>query len=390
MKKEDVISFLVYIAMIVLAIVVGFVVLGPTFSQYGRYFPGGGQYNILFALLFVVAAILFNVVMIEVSHIVGAKVSGYNVISVNVLGFCFYKSVDKWKFAFRNFDGLTGETRIAPNKATATPKAYCLFPLVFYVIEVAACMALYYVFTNIAKADQSTNGHFMLIAILGIIFITVGGMLELYNIFPARLDSTTDGYRLVIMSKKENIEAYNELMRIENAAVEGKVLDDMKTFDDITDFTAEVNLHTVYLELSLGNFEKAETLIDKTLSAKDKIHKGVYFSALAQKLFLIINSEKDIDDIKAFYDSEVNQDARRAIANDLTMESIRAYLLISGILDESEAECRYAISRKAKALKRTPVGRQKIEGELFDKALDLIDKKHPDWKIKEEIIEQGE
>lgn len=387
MKKEDIVSLIVYAMMIVLAIVVGFVVLGPTFSTYGRYFPGQGNFNILFALIFVVSAILVNVVLIELGHMIGAKISGYKIISVNFLGFCFYKNGEKWKFGFKAFDGLTGETKVAPKKEDATPKAYSLFPLVMYLIEVVICMVLYYVFSTLVTQDPLNNGNLMLFAILCIIFVTVGGMLELYNIFPAHLDSTTDGYRLVVMSNKANIAAYNELMRIESAAMEGQIIDDFKSFDEITNFTAGINLYKIYYLLDKENYKEAEELIDKTINAEEKVDKYMYYSALAQKLFLLLINNENEEAAKKFYEEKVDQNARRAIANDMAMESIRAYLLISGILDESEAEARYAISRKVKALKRTPVGRQPIEIKLFDKALDFVDKKHPDWKIKEDIVE---
>lgn len=386
MKKEDIVSLIVYAMMIVLAVVVGLVILGPTFSQYARYFPGQGTYNVLFALLFVVSAIIVNVVLIELGHAAGAKMGGYKVVSINMLGLCFHKTKEKWKVGFKSFDGLTGETKVAPVKENATPKAYSLFPLVMYVIEVVVCMSLYYVFSSMAAKDPSTNGGLMLFAILCLIFVTVGGMLELYNIFPAHLDSTTDGYRLVVMSKQANIAAYNELMRIESAAMEGVVLDDIKSFDEITNFTASINLYKIYFLLGQEKYKEAEELIDKTIEAENQVDKGMFYSALSQKLFLLLVNNESIEEAKKFYDEKVSQNARRAIANDLSMESIRAYLLISGLLDESEAEARYAIIRKPKAIKRTVAGRKAIEENLFEKALNIVDKTHPNWNIKEDVV----
>ena len=216
MKKEDAVSLIVYILMIAIAVLVGWMVISQLFAEFATYLPGQGSANMAFAFLFVVVAIIFNVFFLESGHIVGAKLGGYRVISFNVLGLCWYRSENKWKFKFKNFDGLTGETKIAPKKEKTSAKTFALMPLIFYVIEFVIFMIIFYVILNLHHSAQhgTTYGHLGWLVILSMMMIVVGGMIELYNIFPAKLDSLTDGYRLLVLSKKENIEAYNELMRI--------------------------------------------------------------------------------------------------------------------------------------------------------------------------------
>lgn len=383
MKKEDTISLLVYALMIVIAILLGLFVIAPLFTTFAPRLPGAGKLNMLFAFLFVIIAIIFNVILIEVSHIIGAKIGGYKILSCNMLGICFYRNGEKWKVKFSNFDGLTGETKIAPIKENASPKAYALVPLFAYLIEFVICMVIFFVVPEFLKnVSPNKYGGLAMLAIIAMMLVAVGSMIELYNIFPAHLDSTTDGYRLVILSKKENVKAYNELMRIECAYAENKELNDMIVFDDITDFTTEVNLYSVYKLFKEKKIDEAEKILDKIITNKDKIHRGAYCSALAQKLYLVLLN-KPLNDAKQYYELHVDAQDRRYIANDISMQSIRAYLLISSILDSSEHEARFAISRYKKALKRTLPGRIDIEKELYQIAINKVDEVHPEWRIKD-------
>jgi len=382
MKKEDTISLVVYVLMIAIAILVGFLVIQPLFSTYGYYLPGNGKANILIAFLVVVLSIIFNVVIFEVAHVIGAKIGGYQILSFNILGLCWYRKSEKgFKFKFSNFDGLTGETKIAPKRDNASPKAFALLPLLAYILEFVIGMIIFYVITGKLKASDK-NGALVILPIIAMMNIAVGSMLELYNIFPAHLDSTTDGYRLVILSKKENLKAYNELMRIEAALQENKELNNMIVFDDITDFTAEVNLYSVYKLFKEKNFFEAEAILDKILSCKNKISRTTYCSVLAQKMYLVLMN-KSVDESKEFASKYLTTAERRYIASDLSMQSIRAYLLIAAIIDASEHEARYIISREKRALKRTLPGRVEIEKAFYEEALNKVDSIYPEWKIKE-------
>lgn len=386
MKKEDIVSLVVYLLMIAVAILVGLLVISHLFDDFG--IPSGGG-RIGFAILFVIISLLVNAPLLELGHVIGAKMGNYKVTSFNFLGLCFYKKEGKLKFKFSNFDGLTGETKIAPNKdqtKPSSPRAFAIMPLIVYAIEIAAFLVVFSMLYGLAKSSSSGGTNFIgLLEVLLIMMVTIGGMLHLYNIFPAHLDSTTDGYRLIIFSKKENLEAYNELMRIENSYMEGKEVTEFKVFDNITDFTSQVNLYSVYDKLNNKKYDEAEEILDKIIANKDKIHAETYDNALAQKLYLMLMN-KPFEVAREYYEKNVTSNDRRIIANDLSMESIRTYLLISSMLDISEQEARYAISRKPRAIKRTLPGRVKIENELYESALNKVNEIRPEWRIKEKEI----
>ena len=90
-----------------------------------------------------------------------------------------------------------------------------------------------------------------------------------------------------------------------------------------------------------------------------------------------------LEEVKKYYDESINDNTRKFIANDLSMESLRAYILIAGLLDDSNAEIDFAKSRQHRALRRTIPARVKIEEKLFSDALEKVYKAHPDWKQEE-------
>ena len=96
MKKEDVISLVIYLIMIAVAIIVGLTVVQDAFTT--NYNLNMSPY--LFAILTIVVGLLLNIIMLEVGHVIGAKLGHYRIMSFNVLGFCWMRKEGKWKCLF--------------------------------------------------------------------------------------------------------------------------------------------------------------------------------------------------------------------------------------------------------------------------------------------------
>ena len=110
MKKEDIVGFIVYLIIFGFAIVFGLLVLREHASHSGLTTP----LYLVYILGAIFTGVIFNSLLLEVGHVLGAKVGGYKIISVNVLGLMFYFDGRKKKFRVKNYDGLTGETKIVP------------------------------------------------------------------------------------------------------------------------------------------------------------------------------------------------------------------------------------------------------------------------------------
>lgn len=359
--------------MIAVAIIVG---LTGVKSAFSAHYHISSLPSYLFAIIVIVVGLLINIIMLEVGHIIGAKLGGYAVISVNILWFCIQKTDGKWKFCFREFDGLTGETKITPKKEKTKLSYYVWIPVLMYVVELISCIVIITLGED-TTIDYLSPLHWLSIASL--LMIIISSMIALYNLVPLRLDTTTDGYRLILLAKEENLEAYNELLRVEALRMNGEEVGEIKVFTKITEYTANINLISVYEKLGKGEFEEAEKLIDMIIVDTTKITESMYNRLVAQKLYIKI-MRQPLEEVKEYYEKEVNDRVRKFLSNDISMESLRCYILIAGLLDESNGEVEFAKSRVDRARKRCLKSRVDIEQKLYDDALVKVYEAHPEWK----------
>jgi hypothetical protein len=153
-----------------------------------------------------------------------------------------------------------------------------------------------------------------------------------------------------------------------------------RVFEEITDYTAEVNLITVYRNIKEKDFVKAEEILENIIKNETKTSSSTHNRSIAQLLFLKIMNET-LEEAKKHY-AKISTNIQRFISNDLSMPSLRAYMLIAGLMDDSQGEVMYCLDRKKKAIKYTPAGISDIENTLFNEALEKIKLAHPDWKLE--------
>ena len=373
MKKEDITGLIVYLIIIAFAIVFGLTVL----QAHQQESSLTGIFYVLYIIGSVLVGAILNAVLFEMAHVIGAKIGKYQIVSVNILGLCFYKDGGKRKVRFTSFDGLTGETKIVPKEGMvekANPYPYLFFGSLFYVVEIVAVMVVFSIFRkaeDLALRDMAYS--LLTIGAIGLVIL-------IYNILPLRIDSMTDGYRLTMVSNPKNKLAFNELLRVEYEISQGNDDVEIRIFDEITNFTADLNLNKVYALLDKKEYAEAEALLDKIIAAKQDVSEKVYIRARAQKIYINLIT-KNLDEAKEYYEKEVPVAERREISNDVSMASIRAYLLMSGLLDKSRSECIIALNNVYHAFKHTAKNRQHTELVLFNEALDKVIAAHPDWEL---------
>lgn len=379
MKKEDISGFIVYLLILAFSAVFIFTVIRNHASDSLL-----GNMYILFVFGACVAGLVFNAIIFEVAHILGAIIGGYSIISVNVLGFCFKKDANKWKFCFSGYDGLSGETKIVPKEGRAkqsNPYPYLLFGSLFFVLEVVGVMV---VFSMFRKELGGLGNLAYFILTMG----AIGMMIFVYNILPFRLDSITDGYRLTKVTNPKNREAFNELLKVEYDISQGKEVD-VKVFKEITNYTADLNLNKVYALLDAKKFDEAVVILDDIINAKENVSKTVYIRAKAQKVYIHLIND-DIETAAAYYDKEVPVSERRDISDDNSMACIRAYILMEGLLDKSRSETVIALNKAPAAYKKTPANRKAVERQLFNDALKKVNEAHQKWELDKYYLPEEE
>ena len=365
MKRNDFATFMVYVLMFALALCVGLFAIRPVMAAYSNKLPIN---FIVLVVLSLVAGILFNAFLLEAGHLLGAKVGGYEVLSCIILAAGVKKKDGKFRFGLYGYDGLTGETKVAPKDVEkASLGAYAFLPIFFYGIEAIVLMVL----NAVAGSWVGTNPEMAWLQIFSITVLAVGGMVFLYDIFPFHIDSMNDGYLFLILSKNENRVAFNYYLECEKARFLGQPAPAIRTFDQITDFTAHLNYFAIYNHVAKGEFDEACALLDKIANAEKGLSSASKNDAACFKLSLLLASSN-------------TDDQKKYISALETPAALRCYLLISSIVEESETECNYAIDKAEKVLSVLSKDESSFlesEKALLQYDKNFVAKMHPSWDL---------
>ena len=381
MKKQDVAGIIVYVIILALAAVFGLLVI----REYASRTDMEMGIFILYVIGAIVTGVIVNAIIYELSHMLGAKIGGYNITSVSILGFTFVKENGKVKFHFASYDGLTGETKIIPikgRKKPSNPIPYLIMGTLMYAVEVVAVVFAFSLLTREGSSSVQNDVAYFLIIVMA-----VGGIIVFYNIVPFQLDSLTDGYRLRLVSGKKNIEAFNKML-LGEVEESGEEVEEGEAKPVATSFSADLKLNQVLNCLNDEKYEEAEQLLDTLIASADtdkKISSKTLFEAKAQKIFLVFVN-KGVDAAKEYCDATLSLHDRKQLSEESSLTYLRAYILVSALLDRSRSECVRSLDKVYKAYKKTPENRRLLESKLFNKALGLVIEKHPDWALNDYLI----
>ena len=208
-----------------------------------------------------------------------------------------------------------------------------------------------------------------------IIFATIGCMFILYNYFPTRLDSLTDGYKLTLLTKKINVEAYNEYLTILGLGLVEDETKEIKTFDELTDFTADVNMLSVYQAMIFDKYDYANTLLEQMI-LNGKLSKYTVLEAKIEKAFIYFLTENNEETLKKYFNETFNSEERKYIKKVNCLQTLRLYLLFEGLIEQSKSEIEYCKNKFKKLKDNENLALANIEEKLYLKALKRIETKN--------------
>jgi hypothetical protein len=375
MKKNDTMGYVAYALMLMVAILVGLLVIRPDFAAATNL-----QINsILLVLISIVVGIVLTAILIELGHMIGAKMGHYTITSWICLGLGYKRDKNgKASFSAGNFDGLTGETVVTPNDVKkANPHPMIIMPLIFILLEVVAAVVGMVLGANRVATTGDTSYYWIKIASETI--LTVACMILIYDIFPTPLDSKNDGYLLTILNSKTNREAYNEMLFAEDHLARG--LPPVKTpvYDNVTDFTASVNDVTLYEDLDKGDFKGALDILEKTIACKDHVSSSIYKNAVAQKVAIVIDTDSHEEAEKYFIG--LSLEIKKYLASLSSAPAIRAYVLANGLIEQSQSETEAALEKADSVLHKLPKEKRIIEKRMLKAAVAKVCQAHPDWDL---------
>lgn len=377
MKKNTALGIFVYICMLGAAVGVALGLIRPIFDTYSNVLPMNGIVWILLALL---AGVLVNAILLEFGHFVGAKIGKYQIVSWNCLFLKFSKNKEgKTAFTLANYDGITGETIVVPRDVhTSNPRHIIYMPMLFFLLEVVIGVFLI-VFSKILVNDGITVwiwGYVFVIVVL-----TIGGMIFVYNFFPASLDARNDGYLIPILNNSTNVLAYNQMLLSQYRLSQGLDVGQTPIYDKVTDFTAKANAIAIYKRLEQADYAGALQINEYTIQCKDSVSSKVYHDAVAQKIAIHLYRENFVK-AKEEYIALPLED-KKFIAELSTAPAVRAYMLISGLIEESINETKLAMNKADDAIRASGEDKRRVEERMMKDAFKKIVKAHPDWDFGE-------
>ena len=372
MRREEIRSLIVYALLIIAALVVGLTVVRPAMVD-----APTSMGQIWFLIIVVIVAYLFNAIGLELLHVIGAKMGCYKVTSVNILWLCFYNDGKAWKVGFKDFNGICGETKIAPKKQKLNPNLLSWLPLFGFAAELAGCIVV----NNLVKETAVAW-----LAPAALIFLLISSLIAFYNFIPLKLESFTDGYRIRLFTKPVNIEAYNQMLVIQDKQRLGEIVEKIPVFSEITEYTAEINTMAMNECVEKEKYEEAIQILDHLIENKKVLNGNDVNRLIAQRIYLAVLTSS-VEDAKKLYDEICPIETRRFIVNDNNLSTIRAYILIAGMLEGSESEVLFAKTKIEKAKKRALASVVSTEEKLINKSLEMVYEAHPKWNKKEGTAE---
>lgn len=377
MKKNDTFGYLAYALMLALAVCIGFFVLRPDFASGASYLT---MNVFLLVFLSILVGIVFTSLLLELGHLLGAKIGHYEVTAWICLGIGFKKNKDgKKKFFLGSFDGLTGETIVTPKDTKkSNPRISIYMALLFLLLEIVI-VSLLLVF-GLAKVKAGETGFYWIKPASEVV-LTIIGMILVYDIFPAPLDAKNDGYLITILNSKINVIAYNEMLLADDKLSRGLPVGDLPVYDEVTDFTYSVNDVTLYADLNKEDYGDALAILEKTLASKDKISTSLYRTAEAQKIAILLYT-KPLEEAKTYYIA-LPLDVKKHLSALNSAPAIRAYVLANGLIEESIGETEAGLNKVHDVFRKLPKEKKAVEKKLLKQAMERILVAHPDWDFSD-------
>ncbi len=372
-KKNDFATFLVYLAMFAIALLVGLLVISPAIQANNITTPTA----IVIVVISVLVGVIFNSACLELLHMLGAAAGGYKILSVCILSLTFKKKgKDGKRFAFGSFDGLTGETKIEPKDVEkSSPSGIVFFPMLGYLLEVIILLIL----------SACLSSYLAWFPIACYVILAIGGMIFVYNDFPAHLDSVTDGYLLILLTKPINRIAYNQILLAEHSENKKEALASLPIYEELSDFTATLNTLAAYRMILKGDNEGALQIFMKISDADKNVSKSIRQEALCQRLAMLLMLEKK-QEAKDYYEG-MDDDTRRYIASLATLPALRCYALVAGIVEGSDTEVSWAFDKVERLEKKVSGVVLEGESKLLNDSYFYLKKMHPDWDIQADFID---
>lgn len=318
-----------------------------------------------FLVCFIVGLVL-TFLLYNLGKIIFAKVAGYEVIAIRLLGLFIDKSNGKAKVKYEILHFFDLQLTFAPKNDDIDKNPRLIF-LGGYIAEafiVAISLVLFFIFAyNKAVSFNTGFGWSILFAML------FGFLTPLYELLPFRQDSPTDMFNILVTNSKEDKIAYNVVSINKRRELKGEdfithQFDSYESYYKCRVLLAEYldNLYASRLEKAFKTleemryFNKYYTDMDRYIAGEESVY-----------MHYLIDDESGADQSYM----AMKKDDKKEITSPELLSDYRTAILVAGFIASDSEMCKElatSFDNKVKEYGENPSRRVIKEIELFNSA----------------------
>lgn len=292
-------------------------------QQYTIKFVTNDMSSYAYYFIAVIVGVILTFLIYNLGKIVFAKVAGYKLIYIKLIGFFIDNSKEKMKISYNIVDFFSISMQFSPNDddTKKDPKIMFFGGLIFETFLLIA--ALVFLFTLCINRQSSAISNFG----WTFLFATCYGFLTpLYELIPLRQDYPTDMYNVLMTRKEEDRIAYNICQINKKRELTGEEFI-IPSFENYDSFYKLHSLYYVYLEnLYESKLEKAFSVLeDMKYYAKYYLEDERYLP-IAETVYLKFLIDDEPGANKAFL--SVKKDERKNVTSPISLSGYRTALLV--------------------------------------------------------------
>lgn len=338
-----------------------------------------GQYAYYFVAM--IGGVVFTFLFYNLGKIMFARVAGYELLYIRLLGFFFDKSSGKTKVSFDVLSLFVVAMRFTPKNEDLkkNPRLIFLGGLFFEVVLLA--LALTFLFAFCIGRERSGIANFGWTFLYAVCF---GFLTPLYELVPFRQDYPTDMYNILMTRTEEDRIAFNMYCVNQKRELTGEdfLLPEFESFDS---FYKAHTLYYVYLQdLYESKLQKAFAVLEDMKYFNKYWLEDERYIPIAETVYLkyLVDAESDAN---ATF-TKIKKDERKFVTDPVELSGYRtAVLVLATIHSDKEAVLNLTkdFDKKIAQYGETPSNRVKKEISFFNSAYNKARKMKPDFELPE-------
>lgn len=365
-KRKPYRNYLWFVLIVVLLIAI--IIIRTLLQSNSNFFVG--QEKTMFVILSFVLGILLYVIVYQIGKLIFALLSGFKVISANILILNFVKRDNKLKVEFVFPEGWGGAIHVIPNKEYNKCKPILfhfggfIFTLLFVLI---ASLIMYFV-----DPTRKLVYIILTLSMMGIIVLIV-------NMIPVYTDGINDGFAIRLLLDKNNKKAYlDNLYQYDALYLGNRELQDFSyaDYDDI--FQAYSLIYRYYYFMNKDDLESAKKVCDLMLEHRGFINSENIELAESNKLYFMLISESDEKCYDYYY--SLSKEYRNFAISTSNYETLKTGLLIASKIEKTYDLYEHLLKSEKKTKDIYFKSRLAHEEKLVLKSQEIVLNAFPDWK----------